>query len=63
MSDTVAGNLQLVFYRSKRQPEDILVKALLCEEEVSLPVHTDTYPYYKWSDVRAYYLNNAFTGK
>lgn len=59
----MAGNLQLVFYRSKRQPEDILVKALLCEEEVSLPVHTDTYPYYKWSDVRAYYLNNAFTGK
>ena len=25
--------------------------------EVSLPVKTDCYPYYKWSDFKAYYTN------
>ena len=50
-----ASNLQLVFYRSKKQPEDILVKCLLNGQEASLPVPTDCYPYYKWSDFRQFY--------
>ncbi len=50
-------NVQLVFYRPKRgRTGDILVKALLNECEVSLPVATTTHPYYKWADVRQYYL-------
>ena len=52
-----ASNLQLVFYRSKRASDDILVKALLNGSEVSLPVPTDNYPYYKWSDFKQYYQN------
>ena len=52
-----ASNLQLVFYRSKRASDDILLKALLNGSEVSLPVPTDNYPYYKWSDFKQYYLN------
>lgn len=52
----MAGNIQLIFYKNKRAPQDILVKALLCEKEVRLPVATDCAPYYKWSDLRAYYL-------
>lgn len=48
-----ACNIQLVFYRNAAH--DILVKALYNEHEVSLPVATDTAPYYRWSDVRAYY--------
>ena len=52
----MACNLQLVFYRpAKGKKGDILVKALLNEKEATLPVATDTYPYYKWSDVRDYY--------
>ena len=35
----------------------LLVKALLNEVEVSLPAKTDTYPYYKWSDLAEYYRN------
>jgi hypothetical protein len=31
------------------------VKALLNEREVSLPVKTTQYPYYKWKDLRKYY--------
>jgi hypothetical protein len=29
---------------------------LLNENEATLPLPTDTPPYYKWSDFRAYYL-------
>ena len=36
--------------------DDVLVKALLNENEVTMPVETDMFPYYKWSDVRKYYL-------
>lgn len=50
-------NVQLVFYRPKKgKTGDILVKALLNEREASLPVKTDNFPYYKWEDLRAYYL-------
>ena len=50
-------NIQLIFYRPKKgKSGDILVKALLNEREQTLPVHTDNYPYYRWADLRAYYL-------
>lgn len=51
-------NIQLIFYRPKKgKPGDILVKALLNEREVKMPVATDQYPYYKWDDLRQYYLD------
>ena len=50
----MAGNIQMVFYRSKHGP--VLVKFLLNENEVGIPVATDSYPYYKWDDVRDYYV-------
>lgn len=49
-------NVQLVFYRPKKAGAPILVKALLNEKETTMPVKTDQFPYYKWDDVRAYYL-------
>ncbi len=52
----MACNIQLVFYHSKKASDPILVKALLNEKEATLPVQTDQYPYYKWDDLRAYYL-------
>ena len=51
----MAGNIQLIFYKSKKPGADILVKALLCGEEVTLPLPGDQYPYYKWSDFDSYY--------
>lgn len=52
-----ACNIQLIFYRPKKgKTGDILVKALLNENEVTLPVETDMFPYYKWSNVREFYL-------
>ncbi len=52
----MGGNLQLVFYRSNPQDEDVLVQVLLNENEATLPIKTDDAPYYHWSDVRDYYL-------
>lgn len=51
-------NIQLVFYRPvKGKPGDILVKALLNERETYMPAKTDNWPYYKWQDLRQYYLD------
>ena len=52
----MAANLQFVFYRNKADRNDILVKVLENENEVSLPFHTDRAPYYHWQDFKAYYL-------
>ena len=63
----MACNIQLIFYAPKKSltsnlspltsNDDILVKALLNEREVSMPVATTQYPYYKWADLRKYYLD------
>lgn len=50
----MAGNIQLIFYRSAKSDE-ILVKALLCGEEVTLPLPSDMHPYYRWSDFKAHF--------
>jgi hypothetical protein len=52
----MASNIQLVFYRPKKGTGDILVKALLNEKEVSLPIQTNNYPYYQWNELRSYYV-------
>ncbi len=53
----MAGNLQLIFYRPEgsRNPDDVLVKALLNEREISMPGTPVAGPYYRWSDLRSYY--------
>lgn len=59
----MACNIQMIFYRNASKPEDILVKALLNEHEVRLPVNAVSGPYYKWSDVRQYYLDKVASFK
>ncbi len=53
----MAGNIQLIFYRAKKSPDDILVKCLLNGEEATLPVPTTQAPYYRWADFRQFYMN------
>ncbi len=56
-------NIQVIFYKPKKGEGDILVKALLNEREVTLPVAATSTPYYyKWSDLRQYWTDklNAF---
>lgn len=50
----LSSNIQWIIYSKGKQS---LVKILLNEREVGLPIPTSTYPYYKWDDVKAYYLN------
>lgn len=50
----MACNVQFVFYRNPNN-SDILVKAMLNEREVRLPVGTNNAPYYRWDDVEKYY--------
>ena len=59
-------NIQLIFYKPKKGTGDILVKALLNEREMTLPVQPTATPYYyKWTDVRQYWTNklNQFNAK
>lgn len=59
----MAGNIQLIFFgvpekgKGKLINKDnpVLVKIMLNEREVSIPVATDTFPFYRWEDVKAYY--------
>ena len=59
----MGGNVQWVFFRNKKG--EVIVKFLLNEKEATLPETVPFYkdakgnelrPYYKWEDVRAFYL-------
>lgn len=52
----MACNIQMIFYRPKKSGGDILVKVLLNENETRLPLTAVSGPYYRWSEVREYYL-------
>lgn len=57
----MAGNIQLVFYRNA--DGDVLVKCLLNEQEVRLPATPVSGPYYRWSDLREYYMDKILNIK
>lgn len=53
----MAGNMQMIFFRDPKHPDrDVLVKFMLNEEEKRIPIPTDTFPFYRWEDVKRYYL-------
>jgi hypothetical protein len=49
----MACNIQIIFYRGKG---DVLVKVLVNEKEMALPLEAYSGPYYRWKDVKDYYL-------
>lgn len=51
----MAGNIQLIFFRNQKNPEDVLVKIMHNEREKHISVATDIFPFYRWKDVKAYY--------
>ncbi|HVW96677.1 MAG TPA: histidine-type phosphatase [Mucilaginibacter sp.] len=51
----LSSNIQWIFYRNRRG--NILVKILLNENEVRISgLTTSSFPYYKWADVRTFYM-------
>lgn len=57
----MGSNIQIVFYRPvgnpSLSPDEVLVKVLLNEKEVTLPLDPVSGPYYKWSDMRDLYMS------
>ncbi len=49
----MGGNLQMVFFKDDKG--EVIVKFMLNEREVAIPVATDMAPFYRWTDVRDYY--------
>ncbi|MBO5052762.1 MAG: histidine-type phosphatase [Muribaculaceae bacterium] len=56
----MAANLQLIFFKNKGG--DVLVKILLNEQEVKIPVETDIFPFYHWEDLKIY-LSDTVLGQ
>lgn len=55
----MGSNIQIIFYKPESgvyAEEDILVKVLLNEAEATLPVQPVTGNYYRWKDLRNYYM-------
>lgn len=51
----LSANIQWVLYAGPGAV-DYLVKVLLNEREANLPVATSQWPYYRWEDLRTYYV-------
>ncbi|WP_165958158.1 histidine-type phosphatase [Segetibacter sp. 3557_3] len=53
----LSANIQWILYKQKNS-QQYLIKFLLNESEVGIDgLDTDTFPYYRWNAVRAYYIN------
>ncbi|MGL5749660.1 MAG: histidine-type phosphatase [Paraclostridium sp.] len=52
----MGANIMWVFYKSSNPKNPILLKMLYNEQEVSFPISTLYWPYYKWDDVYSYYI-------
>lgn len=50
----MAGNVQMIFYRSKKSA-DILVRVMLNERDVTMPIESENAPYYEWSKMKKYF--------
>lgn len=55
----MAANVAMILYR-KAGSDDVLVRITLNEEDVTIPVKTDCYPFYHWKDVKAYYVPQLY---
>lgn len=57
----MGSNIQMIFYRPAKKaaytPDEVLVKVLLNEQEVTLPVKAVSGPYYRWKDLRDLYMS------
>lgn len=53
----MASNVQMVFYRNKKDHSDILVRVMYNEHDQILPLEDQSLaPYYKWNDFKAHYI-------
>lgn len=48
----MASNMQMVFFKDKKG--DVIVKFMMNEREIAIPIESDIYPFYHWTDARAF---------
>ncbi len=53
----MACNIQLIFFKSKKAGEPVLVKIMLNERECHLPLQAINDVFYKWDDVKQFYFS------
>lgn len=53
----MGANIQWIFYQSNQPNQPILIKVMLNEREVHLPLPTNNFPYYQSDEVKQYYKN------
>lgn len=57
----MGSNIQMIFYRpagnAAYNPDEVLVKVMLNEKEVTLPVASVSGPYYRWNALRSHYMD------
>lgn len=54
VSICMASNLQMIFYKNKKN--EVIVKLMYNEKETTIPaLNTWSGPYYRWSDLKAYF--------
>ena len=54
----MGANLQMIFYQSKDNP-DVLVKFMLNEKDLRLPLEAVEASYYKWNEVYKFYIEHC----
>lgn len=55
----MASNMQAIFFRPTNGEGDILVKFMMNEHDVTLPITTTTPPFYTWHDAREFLKGQA----
>jgi Histidine acid phosphatase. len=57
----MCANVQIIFYHrtdcANCGKDDVLVKILRNEQEATLPIESAMWPYYRWSDVRTFWMD------
>lgn len=53
----MAANLQIIFYQNAQH--ETIVKILLNENEVTLPISSESAPYYNWSTLKKYWQSTS----
>jgi len=46
----MASNVQMIFFKDKKG--DVIVKFMLNEREIAIPIKSDIFPFYHWGDAR-----------
>ena len=54
----MGANLQMIFYQSEGNP-DVLVKFMLNEKDLQLPLEAVEASYYKWNEVYKFYIEHC----